>query len=272
MFRKNISPDSGSSVPTLKHHKERIHANVIFESRGEVALVRLASGITNAIGSELARDLINALAEAKSRFKGLVLAGNAKFFSIGLNLPELLRLGRSEMEAFWVSFEDAVLDLYTLPLPTVCALAGHAPAAGTVLALACDFRLMALGRKLMGLNEIKIGLPVPFLADLMLRQAVGDRAAAEIAYMGELLLPEKAQALALADGLCPEEDVETKAIAKITEILERPPFGFPLTKQHRTRDIRARFLAGRQSVNQTFMDCWFSKPVQELLLIACQKF
>ena len=32
----------------------------------------------------------------------------------------------------------------------------------------------------MGLNEI--GLPVPFLADLVLRQAVGDRAATEIEY------------------------------------------------------------------------------------------
>ena len=85
-------------------------------------------------------------------------------------------------------------------------------------------------------------------------------------------MPEKAQALALADGIFPEEDVEAMAIAKISEIVERPPFGFPLTKQHRTRDIRTRFLAGRESINQAFMDCWFSAPVQALLEEAAKNF
>ena len=96
------------------------------------------------------------------------------------------------MADFWHRFEDMVLALYTNPLPTACAIAGHAPAAGTILAIACDFRFLATGKKLIGLNEITIGLPVPFLADLMLRQAVGDRAATEIEYSGDLLIPEKA--------------------------------------------------------------------------------
>jgi enoyl-CoA hydratase/carnithine racemase len=133
-------------------------------------------------------------------------------------------------------------------------------------------RMIASGKKLMGLNEIKIGLPVPFLADLMLRQAVGDRAATEIEYTGELLMPEKAQIFALVDGLFPETDVEAQAITKISEMVERPPFGFPLTKQHRTREIRTRFLADRESINQAFMDCWFSAPVQDILSEASKKF
>jgi enoyl-CoA hydratase/carnithine racemase len=106
----------------------------------------------------------------------------------------------------------------------------------------------------------------------MLRQAVGDRAATEIEYTGDLLMPEKAQTLALADGIFPEEDVEARAIAKISEIVERPQFGFSLTKQHRTRDIRTRFLAGREFINQAFMDCWFSAPVQDILSEASKKF
>jgi enoyl-CoA hydratase/carnithine racemase len=242
------------------------------EDHGNVAIVRLANGVTNAISPEVVAELPLALQEARGRFRGMVLAGGNKFFSIGLDLPTLLKLNRKDMAAFWAMFEDAVLALYTLPMPTAAAIAGHAPAAGTILALACDFRLIAPGKKLMGLNEIKLGLPVPFLADLMLRQAVGDRTATEIEYAGELLAPEKAQALALVDGLFPEEDVEVKAIAKISEMIERPPFGFPLTKQHRTRDIRTRFLAGRESINQAFMDCWFSAPVQNILGEASKKF
>lgn len=246
--------------------------NVVLEDHGAIAVLRLANGVTNAIGPPMVAELSAALREVKDRFRGMVLAGGNKFFSIGLDLPVLLKLDRSEMKAFWINFEDTVLDLYTLPLPTAAAIAGHAPAAGTILALACDFRLIAPGKKLMGLNEITIGLPVPFLADLMLRQAVGDRAATEIEYTGELLMPEKAQALSLADGLFSQEDVEAKAIAKISEMVERPPFGFALTKQHRTRDIRKRFLADRESVNQAFMECWFSAPVQDILSEASKKF
>jgi enoyl-CoA hydratase/carnithine racemase len=242
------------------------------EDHGNVAIVRLANGVINAVSPELVEELSLALQEVRGRFKGMVLAGGNKFFSMGLDLPTLLKLSRKDMAAFWVRFEDTVLALYTLPIPTAAAIAGHAPAAGTILALACDFRLIASGKKLMGLNEIKIGLPVPFLADLMLRQVVGDRAATEIEYTGELLMPEKTQALALVDGMFPEEEVEARTIAKISEIVEGPPFGFPLTKQHRTRDIRTRFLAGRESINQAFMDCWFMPSTQALLKEAVTKF
>jgi enoyl-CoA hydratase/carnithine racemase len=246
--------------------------NVVLEDHGAIAVLRLANGVTNAIGPSMVAELPAALREVKDRFRGMVLAGGSKFFSIGLDLPLLLKLDRSEMKAFWINFEETVLDLYTLPLPTAAAITGHAPAAGTILALACDFRLIAAGKKRMGLNEITIGLPVPFLADLMLRQAVGDRAATEIEYMGELLMPEKALALALADGLFSEEGVEAKAIDKISEIVARPPFGFALTKQHRTRDIRTRFLADREAINQAFMDCWFNQEVQGVLSAASKKF
>ena len=247
-------------------------AKIALEDHGNVAIVRLANGVTNAVSPELVEEMALALQEVQGRFRGMVLAGGNKFFSIGLDLPALLKLSRKDMAAFWVGFEDAVLALYTLPMPTAAAIAGHAPAAGTILALACDFRMIASGKKLMGLNEIKIGLPVPFLADLMLRQVVRDRAATEIEYTGELLIPEKSQALALVDGIFPEEEAEARTIAKISEIVEGPPFGFPLTKQHRTRDIRTRFLAGRESINQAFMDCWFAPATQALLKEASAKF
>jgi enoyl-CoA hydratase/carnithine racemase len=245
---------------------------VSLEDKGPVAVLRLTSGVVNAISPELVEELSLALREVQSRFRGMVLAGGSKFFSIGLDLPTLLKLDRKTMAAFWALFEDTVLALYTLPIPTAAAIAGHAPAAGTILALACDFRMIAAGKKLTGLNEIQIGLPVPFLADLMLRQAVGDRAATEIEYTGELLMPEKALALALIDGLFSEEEVEAKAIAKISEMVARPPFGFALTKQHRTRDIRTRFIADRQAINQAFMDCWFNQEVQGVLSAASKKF
>lgn len=165
-----------------------------------------------------------------------------------------------------------MLKLYTLPLPTAAAIAGHANGGGAILALACDFRFIAAGRKLISLNEILLGLPVPYLADMMLRQIAGDRVATRMEYLGTFLMPEEAQTAGVVDEVCSEAEVEARALAHIEAAAALPPFGFPLTKQHRTRDIRAQFLAGRESINQAFMECWFMPSTQALLKEAVTKF
>ncbi len=245
---------------------------IFMESRGDVAVLRLANGVTNAIGYELLEDLSSALAEVKSGFRGMVLAGGNKFFSIGLNLPEVLGLDQKGMTVFWTLFENTVLDLYTLPVPTAAAITGHATAGGAILALACDFRFTAEGRKLIGLNEISIGVPVPYLADRMLRQTVGDRVATEMEYGGKLVGPEEAKAVGLVDGLFPDGEVESGAIAAITRFTAVTAPAFSLTKRHRTREIPAEFNAVRQELNRAFMECWFAPATQALLKEAAAKF
>jgi enoyl-CoA hydratase/carnithine racemase len=245
---------------------------VAVEDLGTVAILRLANGVTNAIGSGLVDELSAALGLIRTRYKGMVLAGNAKFFSIGLNLPELLALDRKGMTDFWTRFEDLVIDLYTLPIPTACALCGHAPAGGTILALTCDYRLAAAGRKLMGLNEIQIGLPVPFIADRMLRQIAGDGAARRIEYKGELIGPDDAKVMGLVDEVLPEESVESRAVEKVTELAALPSQAFALIKQHRVRELPLRFKAIRPELAQSFMKCWFSPAVQDLLREAAKKY
>jgi enoyl-CoA hydratase/carnithine racemase len=247
-------------------------AKVSLEDNGQVAVLRLTSGVINAIGPELVDELSLALQEVQGRFRGMVLAGGNKFFSIGLDLPALLKLGRKDMAAFWDTFEDTVLALYTLPIPTAAAIAGHATAGGAILALACDFRFAAAGRNLIGLNEISIGVPVPYLADRMLRQTVGDRVATEMEYRGKLVGSEEAKAIGLIDGIFPAEEVESRSIATITELTAMTAPAFSLTKQHRTREIPSRFNAIRPGLNRTFMDSWFVPATQALLEEAAQKF
>jgi enoyl-CoA hydratase/carnithine racemase len=74
------------------------------EDHGKVAIVRLANNVINAIGAEVVEELSLALQEVRGRFRGMVLAGGNKFFSIGLNLPELIELDRDGMADFWVRF------------------------------------------------------------------------------------------------------------------------------------------------------------------------
>lgn len=247
-------------------------SKVVVEDQGPVAVLRLANGVTNAIGTELVEELSVAIGSVQSRYRGLVLAGNTKFFSIGLDVPNLLSLDRSTMADFWNRFEDLVLALYSLPIPTACAICGHATGGGAILALACDFRFIADGKKLMALNEVKIGLPVPYLADLMLRQVVADRVAVEMEFCSAFIGPTDARAAGLVDAVCSEKAVEENALEKIRGIAALPPAAFALTKQHRIRQIPTRFKAVRQDLNRAFMDCWFAPATQTLLAEAAAKF
>jgi len=244
----------------------------IIEAQGDVAVVRMTNGVTNVINPGLIEDLTRTLEVVKKEFRGMVLAGNSKFFAIGFDVPTLLKLDRSGMVDFFHSFNQLTLGLYTLALPTACAVAGHAIGGGNILALTGDFRFMAEGKKRIGLNEVQLGVPVPYLADLILRQLVGDRTATQMLYSGAMMPATAALEVGLVDETAPEESLEQKAIEKIAGLAKYPRDGFAAIKANRTDSIRAIYQAGFEKKNAQFIDCWFSKNVQELLFKAAEKF
>ena len=245
---------------------------VSIEDHDSLAVIRLNNGVTNAISPALAEDLCAAVKQVQGRFRGVVLAGGEKFLSIGFDLPGLLQLDRDGVTEFYYNFNRAALALFTLPLPTTCAIAGHATAGGTILALTCDYRFAATGKKLMGLNEVKLGVPVPYLADLILRQIVGDRAATEILYLGELMPASEAAQRGLVDEILPQDEVEDRALEKVAKLAALPRPAFEAIKANRVEAIRIRHEAGYQLKHETFLDCWFTEQTRELLVEAAKKF
>jgi enoyl-CoA hydratase/carnithine racemase len=242
------------------------------EGRENVGVLRFDNGVTNPVSSEFVDDMSISLKRVKNEFRGIVITGGSKFFSIGLDVPELIKLDRSAMTDFWYRFNQVTFDLYTLPLPTACALAGHAPAAGTILALACDFRFAAAGNKKIGLNEVRLGLPVPYLAGLMLRQIVCNRAATEMLYRGELIEPAKALEIGLIDEIVDRDKVEERAVERTAELAAIPQTALAAVKANRVEDVRLKFGKNLKEQHEIFLDCWFSKPSQELLAKAAEKF
>ncbi len=245
---------------------------VIVEARGDVAVVRISNGVTNAVNPELIEELTSVLEDVKKDSRGMVLAGNAKFFVIGFDVPALLKLDRPGMADFFKHFNELTLDLYTLPLPAACALEGHAVGGGNILALTGDYRFMANGKNRIGLNEVQLGVPVPYLADLILRQVTGDRAATEMLYTGSMLSASDALKIGLADEVVPSGEAEERAVEKITALAKLASPGFSAIKANRTDAVRALYLAGFEKKDGEFIDCWFSDSVQELLVKAAGKF
>ena len=121
------------------------------ESNGDIGIIRLNREVINPINVNMVDDLSNGITEVKSNFRGLALAGGEKFFSLGFDIPELLTLNRSGMTLFFNRFNEILLDLFTLHMPTVCSMRGHAIAGGAILAMVCDYRVAASTKTLIGL-------------------------------------------------------------------------------------------------------------------------
>jgi enoyl-CoA hydratase/carnithine racemase len=245
---------------------------VLLEYQKDIAILRLSNGVTNAIGPQLVDDLGAALNQCRHNCKSLILAGGTKFFSIGFDLPALLPLDRNAIADFYHRFNQAALDLFTLPVPTVCAISGHAIAGGTILALTCDYRFAALEKNLLGLNEIKLGVPVPHLADLMLRRIVAERAATEIVYRGEFITAADAKDIGLVDEIFTPDTLEPRTIETVLELAALPASAFAQIKDSRIAETRSEFKANHASKTSGFLDCWFNPAVRNLLADAAKKF
>jgi enoyl-CoA hydratase/carnithine racemase len=96
--------------------------------------------------------------EAADGPKALVVGATGKFFSNGLDL-DWLGEHRDQHEAYLSDVQVLLARVLALPLASVAALQGHVFAAGAMLSLACDTRVMRADRGFWCLPEVDIGLP-----------------------------------------------------------------------------------------------------------------
>ena len=110
-------------------------------------------------------------------------------------------LDRAGLGACWSQFFHAARALARSPVPVVAAIAGHNPAGGCVLALCCDYRVMARGPFRIGLNETQVGLTVPDAIQYLMRRVVGAHRAERLIVAGAMVESEQAHALGMVDAL-----------------------------------------------------------------------
>ena len=240
-----------------------------------VAFVKLSSGITNALDLELVNELDEHLdkLEQDPNVCGLVLGSSSdKFFSIGFDIRHMFDFPRKDFETFFRAFNRVCLRLYTLPKPTAAAITGHAVAGGCIMVLCCDYRFIGDDRKFMGLNEIKLGVPVPYLADCILRDIAGTRAAQEIMETGRFYEPLESLRMGLVDEVVPAGEVLDRAAKKVKSIGIRPQKAFAGIKRNRTEEITVRVRTFQEEKHKAFIDCWYSDEARTLIKDAMKKF
>jgi len=235
------------------------------EEREGVSIITLCGGVTNPINLETVEALSTALTNAlEGQAKGVVLTSESdKFFSIGFDLPRLLDLGRDGVSGFYRAYNETCLRLYTLPIPTLSAITGHCIAGGCILAAMTDFRFMTEGRGRAGVNELRLGVPVPTLPVFILNQLLGDRNATEMIYTGDLYPQDWLSDAGFIDRILPQESLMDEAVAFVSDIGSHSELAFSAAKTARTEPIKVSYFE-KQEEDTT--------ETQELLEEAKKKF
>ncbi len=235
------------------------------ERRDAIAVLRLDKARGNAIDDALAGALSRAAEEleADDAVRGVLLASaHPRIFCPGLDLVALLDFERPAMESFLRRFSAAVTSLYALRKPMVAALSGAAVAGGCILALTADYRILRRGAPI-GLNEVKVGVPLPWSVAVLLRSSVPASALTRIALFGSNFTDEEAVLAGLADEVCDEGRVEPAALDRLAELAEKEPAALRATKRWLREPVMQQMRAREAEELPRFLDCWFAPATRE---------
>jgi enoyl-CoA hydratase len=227
--------------------------NVRYAVADGVATLQMDDGKANAITHEMAGELNRRLDQAEADgARAVVLGGRAGRFCAGFDLATMQSGVGEARDLLRVGAELAVR-LYTFPMPVVVAASGHSLAMGAILLMAADLRVGADGPFKIGLNEVRIGMPVPRfateLADDRLSRRHLDRAvnlatvydpagAVEAGFLDELVDPEAVDSIA-----------HERAAALAADLHATP---FAMTRQNRRSVTAARMRDGLSSDIEQF--------------------
>lgn len=181
--------------------------------KDRLAIITMNRGKSNALNGEMIKELLDVFTniENDENIGGAIITGTTTFFSAGLDLIELYNYNEQQATDFWNLFLTFTGKITSFKKPLVAAINGHSPAGGCVIALACDARIMAEGRFVIGLNEVPVGIIVPNCIFNLYAFWLGKAAATRSLLEGKLFQPEEAKTIGLIDDIVNPESILTAA-------------------------------------------------------------
>jgi enoyl-CoA hydratase/carnithine racemase len=215
----------------------------------------------NALTFDAYADLRDLLLELPQRgdVRVLVIGGEGRGFSSGGDVEEIIgplqEMGTAELLEFTRMTGSVVKALRESPLPVIASLNGVAAGAGAVIALACDFRVMAESASFaflftrVGLSGADMG------AAYLLPRIVGLGHATELLMLGDQIKAPRAVAIGLVTEVVPDAELSLHVQALARRLADGPAFAFATTKSLLTRELDVGLGAAieMESVTQALM-------------------
>jgi len=199
--------------------------------------------------------------------RALIVAGNGKFFSGGLDLKEASS-SASRVGNLAGSQDDGLFRLWTLPKPTVAMVNGHAIAGGVIIALACDFRITQVGNQRFGLNEVALGLAFPRGAFEIARLALSNQQLRWTMLEAGLFDVDRAREMGIVDAIVEPAGLEARCIEVAKRLGANGRLAYAHTKHRIQAEAVARVL--NQDVEEAREVARITQSEETRALIAAQ--
>jgi enoyl-CoA hydratase len=213
---------------------------------GKIATITMDDGKVNALSREMQGQLTDALKHAEQDEAIVVLTGREQTFSAGFDLrtpPE----GWPEMVEGGARLAERIL---SFPRPVIAACNGNAIAMAAFVLLSSDYRVGVSGDFRIGLNEVAIGLTLPWFGVEVARHRLTRPYFDRCAITGAVLGPEEAVTAGFLDELVSADELAAAA-RRAAEALA----GVNLDAHAATKlRVRERVLAGVRDGIERFSD------------------
>jgi len=212
---------------------------ITYDHSDGIATIAMDDGKANALSATMLAELSSAFDRAEADGAVVLLTGRERTFSGGFDLrtpPD----GWPAMVAAGARLAERIL---SFPQPVVAACNGNAVAMAGFLLLSCDVRLGAAGDFKLGLNEVVIGLTVPWFGIALAEHRLARPYADRCLITGALLDPDEARAAGFLDRVIAPEQLHEQARAAASLLAGVDRAAHAATKLR----IRARALAGVRS-------------------------
>jgi enoyl-CoA hydratase len=185
---------------------------VSYERSGGVSTVTMDDGKVNVFSIPMLSELHEAFDQAQRDETVVLLTGRPGYFSAGFDLKvfdgpadgtlTMLRLGATLAER-----------ILSFPTPVAVACSGHAFPAGAFLLMAADTRVGADGAYKLGLNEVRIGLTLPWFAIVLARYRLTPSHFDHAVVTGTMFDPQLAREAGLLDAVVAPEALSEAGLA-----------------------------------------------------------
>ncbi|XP_041603571.1 enoyl-CoA delta isomerase 1, mitochondrial isoform X1 [Vulpes lagopus] len=260
-----------------------------------VAVMKLRKPPVNSLSLELLTELVISLEKLENdkSFQGVIITSllprpdsreppcsavqartqdSPGIFSAGLDLMEMCGRDPAHYAEYWKAVQELWLRLYLSHLVLICAVNGVSPAGGCLLALSCDYRILADNPKYtIGLNETQLGIVAPFWFADTLVNTIGHRAAERALQLGLLFPPAEALQVGIVDQVVPEDQVQSTARSVMAQWLAVPDHARQLTKNLMRKATADRLLKQRDADIQNFVSFISRDSIQKSLHVYVEK-
>lgn len=183
---------------------------VSVEEKETHVLISMDDGKANALGFDMLDAISAGLDVAEQAGKVVVLAGRPGKFSAGFDL-KVMGGGGEPMLRLLKTGADLAYRLFSFPTPVVLAVSGHALAMGALFCLSADYRIGMQGDYKLGLNEVAIGMTLPYFGIELARARLDETQINAAVGLAKIYDPEGAASVGYLDEAVAADDLLARA-------------------------------------------------------------